>query len=295
MSDDRYDALLEEQCHALESQINEYSTQQRTTGNEEDSRDTRAKDNDFEHPDYFRPDVELAITIPGSGFKSDERLVSDRTKKGSKKSHSKVYDEEYDAYNYRNNGKFDVDRSKKRTKSSEPSEAVVSGELGNLKSIAQGYADSDSEEEGEVDYGPKDDGELDDDLLEYAMNEIEEVPVSKKKASKQHVDSEYKSFEQEYAEIKKRREKEKKKDKEKRDKEKSRQEKKERKEKERERREKEKRREREEKREREREEKNKEKLAAARLAEENETRSRLVLGKILAFTCILYINFQDNF
>ena len=257
-SDDRYDALLEEQYQALASQISEYASKQGITAdNEEDSKESGGKDNEYGEGDYFRPEGGLAITIPGSKFASEDRTVSDRTKKESKKSKSEEYDVEFDAYNYKN-GKFDADTLVKRTKNSSPSKAVVSGELGNLKSIAQGYANSESEEEGEVDRAPDD--ELADDLLEYAMNEIEGgTPVGKIKGD------ESRSLQEENVEVKKRdRGKDKKKDRGKKDKdkEKSRQERKERKEKERERREKEKgrRKERDEKKDKARDDKNKENI-----------------------------------
>ena len=276
VSDERYDALLEEQYHALESQINEYAAQQRLMPSvEENSRNSLSKDNDFEAADFYRPEVGLAITIPGSGASGDTRLVSDRSKRDAKVSSSRR-NEKSGVRRYED---FEVERSINRTKEVAQSEAVVSGELGNLRSIAQGYANSDSEEEGEVDHQVQEE-ELADDLLEYAMNEIEEVPVSKDKTETEYGETDYRSFEQEYAEIRKRREreKEKKKNKEKKDKdkEKSRQERRERKEKDRERREKEKerRKEREERKEKEREEK-KEKVVE-RLREETDKRSRLV-------------------
>ena len=266
VSDDRYDALLEEQYMALESQINEYAAQQRlVSGVNEDSRDSSSKDNEFGEADYFRPEVGLAITIPGSRYRGDTRSVSDKSRKDFKSSHSRRYAD------------FEVDRSAIRTRETVPSEAVVTADLGNLKSIAQGYANSESEEEGEVDHKNEAD-DFDDDLLEYAMNEVEDVPVSKDRTGTSYNEADYKSFEQEYAEIRKRREKEKerKKDKEKREKEKerARQERKERKEKEREKREKERRRE-ESRKEKEREEKSKEKVFE-RQKEEKDKRSRLV-------------------
>ena len=271
--------MLEEQYNALESQINEYTAQQRliSDANEEsrhstyeDSRHSTSKDNGYAgESDFFRPDVSLAITIPGSRYRGDTRSVSDKPQKDKKSSRSRHYAD------------FEVDRSASRTKDSVPSEAVVSSDLGNLRSIAQGYNSDSEEEEGEVEEKPPEE-ELDDDLLEYAMNEVEDVPVSKDRSGKSGGESDYKSFEQEYAEIRKRREKEKarKKEKEKREKEKerSRQEKKERKEKERKEREREKERKREESRkEKEREERNKEKAAAAeRLKEDKDKRSRYV-------------------
>ena len=272
-SDERYDALLEEQYQALASQINEYASKQGITAdNDEDSKDSGDKDNEFGDGDYFRPEGGLAITIPGSKFASEDRTVSDRTKKESKKLKSEEYDVEFDAYNYKN-GKFDADTLVKRTKKESPSKAVVSGELGNLKSIAQGYGDSESEEEGEVDRAP--DNELADDLLEYAMNEMDSgTPVGKSKGEGNEIQSQDGG----HMEGKKRdRGKDKKKDRGKRDKdrEKSRQERKERKEKERERRDKEKgrKKDRDEKKDKGRDDKNKENIPD-RSKDDKDKRSR---------------------
>lgn len=273
VSDERYDALLEEQYHVLESQINEYAVQQRLIPSvEEDSRNSLSKDNEYEAADFYRPEVGIAITIPGSRASGDTKLVSDMSKRDAKVSSSRR-NEKSGVRQYED---FEVERSINRTKEVAQSEAVVSGELGNLRSVAQGYANSDSEEEGEVDHQVQEE-ELADDLLEYAMNEIEEVPVSKDKTETEYGETDYRRFEQEFAEIRKRREREKEKKKSKgkkdKDKEKSRQERRERKEKDREK-EKERRKEREERKEKEHEEK-KEKVAE-RLREEKDKRSRLV-------------------
>ena len=135
-------------------------------------------------------DMGLAITIKGD--KDGRRSVADSTQRKSRR-------------------KFEEEAPKSRSK-----DVISTGSIGLIANYGSN-GNTDSEEEGEIDREERPDRNagLDDELLEYAMNEDGGYPSG----NKQHSEGSFKSYEREYEEFKKKKDKDKKKEREKKDRE----------------------------------------------------------------------------